>query len=254
MRTTMHHRSLSSLRPHRRTIDEPPTLDLGRVLLGLVIITIGTLYLLQSADALDAGNTIDRWWPTVLITMGIFQLMERSHGQIGPYLLIAAGVLLLLATTDVLPGDAWSYIWPTALIVMGVATIARWSGAGRLPRTESGDVVIASGIFGGPTLVNASQTFRGASLTAVFGGVELDLHDARPASEGARITATAAFGGIDIVVPHGWKITVKATPIFGGVDDKTEHSGDLPENAPTLLVDALAVFGGVEIRHPKHNI
>lgn len=226
-------------------------LDLGRVLLGLVIIAIGTLYLLERADVLDAGATIDDWWPTVIIATGLFQIAERSRALLGPSILIAGGTVLLLATTDVLEGDVWSYAWPTALILIGIVAIARWAGAGPLPRDAGDDVVVASGIFGGPTVASASQSFRGASLTAIFGGVVLDLRAARPAPEGARITATAAFGGVDILVPEGWRITTKTTPIFGGVDDKTRRMQQLPPDAPTVHVDALAVFGGVSIKHSK---
>jgi hypothetical protein len=226
-------------------------LDLGRLLLGLVVVAIGTLYLLESAGVLDAGAAIDDWWPTVIIATGLFQLAERSRATLGPLILIAGGTVLLLATTDVLEGDVWSYVWPGALIAMGLVAIARWAGAGPLPRDAGEDVVVASGIFGGPKVVNASRSFRGASLTAVFGGVTLDLRDARPAPDGARITATAAFGGIDILVPHGWRIAMKSTPIFGGVEDKTRHDPDLPADAPLLTLDALAAFGGVTVKHEQ---
>jgi predicted membrane protein len=227
--------------------------DLGRVLFGLVVIAIGTLYLLERADVLDAGRTIDNWWPTVVIATGMFQLVERSHRPLGSLALVAGGTLLLLGTTDVIQGDVWSYAWPLLFIVAGVVAIARWAGAGPLPRDAGEDVVVASGIFGGPELANASQSFRGASLTAVFGGVVLDLRDARPAPPGARITATAVFGGVDILVPHGWRIAMKGTPIFGGVTDKTKHGAELPADAPSLYVDAFAVFGGVEVKHEREK-
>jgi Cell wall-active antibiotics response 4TMS YvqF/Domain of unknown function (DUF5668) len=252
MNTTSHHShpSLDRLR-HWGDPGQGRAFDFGRVLLGLVGVAIGTLYLLESADVLDAGAAIDGWWPTLIIAIGLFQIAERSRALLGPLLLIGAGTLLLLVTTDVLEGDVWSYVWPAALIVLGITAIARWAGAGPLPRDAGDDVVVASGIFGGPKLTSASQAFRGASLTAVFGGVDLDLREARPAARGARITATAAFGGIDILVPRGWRIAIKGTPIFGGVDDKTEHPADLPDDAPVLQIDAFVVFGGVEVKHTK---
>lgn len=249
--TSQHsHPSLDRLR-HWGDPGPGRALDFGRVLLGLVGIAIGTLYLLQSADVLDAGAAIDDWWPTLIIAIGLFQVAERSRSLLGPLLLVASGTLLLLVTTDVLEGDIWSYVWPTALIVVGIVAIARWAGAGPLPRGAGDDVVVASGIFGGPTLANASQAFRGASLTAVFGGVSLDLRQARPAADGARITATAVFGGIDILVPRGWRITIKGTPIFGGVEDKTEHPAGLPGDAPVLQIDGFVIFGGIEVKHAK---
>jgi len=239
-------------RRHRPAEAGPPRmLDLGRLLLGLVVIAVGALYLLDAAGVLDAGATIDDWWPTVIIAAGVFQLIERSRAAFGPLVLIGGGTLLLLVTTGVVEGDVWSVLWPAALIVLGILAISRWAGAGALPRDAGDDVVVASGIFGGPTVSSASQTFHGASLTAVFGGVELDLRQARPAPEGARITATAAFGGIDILVPHGWRIAVTSTPIFGGFKDKTRHDAALPDDAPILKVDVFAVFGGVEIKHEK---
>jgi hypothetical protein len=45
----------------------------------------------------------------------------------------------------------------------------------------------------------SSRPLLGRWLTAIFGGITLDLRDARPAPEGASINATVAFGGIDIL-------------------------------------------------------
>ena len=109
----------------------------------------------------------------------------------------------------------------------------------------------STAIFGGPKLVCTAQQFRGAWLTAIFGGITLDLRDARPAPEGASINATAAFGGIDIIVPKGWRLSVRSTPIFGGLDDKTDHSQSPADDAPLLHIDAVSVFGGVGIKHGK---
>jgi len=70
--------------------------------------------------------------------------------------------------------------------------------------------------------VSTTQYLQGAWLTAVFGGVTPDLRGARPAPEGASVNATVAFGGVDILVPKGWHISVRSTPIFGGVEIKHE--------------------------------
>ena len=226
--------------------------DYGRILLGLVVIALGSLFLLEAADVLDAGQAISDWWPAVIIAMGVFQLAERVHGVFQPAVFVVAGTVLLLVTSDVIGGNVWDYVWPTAIIVAGLFIISRWRGGEAvLAGVTQDDVVVASGIFGGPTLATASQAFRGGSLTAIFGGVQLDLRSAHPAPDGASITATAVFGGVELLVPHGWRIAIKATPIFGGIDDKTEHQPDLGPDAPVLQVDGLAVFGGIEIKHEK---
>jgi predicted membrane protein len=230
---------------------QPAVRDYGRILLGLVVIVLGTLFLLDSADVLNAGNAIDDYWPTLIIAMALFQIAERTHGWFEPSVFLVAGTVLLLVTTGVISGNAWDYVWPTAIIVAGIFILSRWRTAAARGLMHSDDTIVADGIFGGPTVASVSQQFRGGSLTAIFGGVTLDLRSALPAPEGASINATAVFGGIEILVPHDWRIVVKATPIFGGIEDKTEHTGELPADAPLLRVDGLSVFGGVEIKHEK---
>ncbi len=129
--------------------------DFGRLLLGLVVVAVGSLYLLERADVLDAGATINRWWPSVIVAAGRFQLAERSHSALGPLVLVAAGTVLLLVTTNVAEGDVWSYVWPIAVVVAGCVAIARWAGAGT-PRRGAGDeVVVALGVFGGLSVASA---------------------------------------------------------------------------------------------------
>ena len=227
----------------------PMTMDLTRLLLGLVALAFGVVFLLDAAGAVDGDRVVDRWWPVLLIAIGVFQLLERPRSRTLPLILIGAGATLLLFTTDVAKGDPGPYVGPIILIAIGLAILGRWTTR-TLPATGD-DVVRGAGIFGGPRLASTSQQFRGAALTALFGGVTLDLRQARPVPEGATVTATAAFGGIDILVPRGWNVSVDGTPVFGGVEDKTDRSGPPEPDAPLLRVDAMAVFGGVEVKHEK---
>ncbi len=121
--------------------------------------------------------------------------------------------------------------------------MSRWGGHTIPAGTRTEDVVRSTAVFGGPKLVSTARSFHGGWLTAIFGGITLDLRGAQPAPEGASINATVAFGGIDILVPKGWRISLRTTPIFGGVEDKTDHSARRPD-APVLHVDAVALFGG----------
>jgi hypothetical protein len=231
--------------PHRVT-------DLSRLLLGVVVATLGVLFLLDNGDVLDAGRAIDHWWPVVLVAAGVLTLAERPPSVHRGALLIGIGAVLLLFTTNAVEGSAWDYVWPAAVILAGVAIAARWRGRTTIAEGALADELVRStAIFGGPKLTSTAQRFRGAWLTAIFGGVTLDLRGARPAPEGASINATVAFGGIDILVPRGWRISVRSTPIFGGLDDKTDHSQPPADDAPVLHVDAVAVFGGIDIKHDR---
>jgi hypothetical protein len=225
--------------------------DLSRLLLGLAVISFGTLFLLDSAGVLDADRAIGRYWPLLIVAAGLLTLLERPPAVVRGTLLTGTGTVLLLFTSEVLQGDAWDYVWPVAVILAGLLIVARWSGR-PVPRgAGQEDVIRSTAIFGGPKLVSTAQNLKGAWLTAIFGGITLDLRGARPDPGGAAINATAAFGGIDILVPKGWRLSVRSTPIFGGLEDKTDHSEPPAPDAPTLHVDAVALFGGVEIKHEK---
>ena len=238
--------------PGRHSADRGPVSDLGRLLLGLSIVSFGVILLLGSAGVIDAGSVIDRWWPIVIVAAGLFTLAEHPPAILRGVLLTLAGGVLLLFTTDTVDENAWDYVWPAAIVAVGVVILLRWRGHGPPGAAEAGDdVVRATAVFGGPHLVSSSQRFRGGWLTAFFGGVTLDLRQARIDPGGATINATAAFGGVEILVPRGWRVALRATPILGGAEDKTDRSVTLDDDAPTLRVDAVTVLGGVEIKHEK---
>lgn len=86
------------------------------------------------------------------------------------------------------------------------------------------------------------------SALALFGGVELDLTNA-VAGPAAHLRLRSVFGGIDVVVPDSWRVEVAGRSVMGGVANLTAPD-DVTPDAPVLLVDAIAVFGGIEI-HAK---
>lgn len=229
--------------------------DLGRVLLASVVIAVGGLYLLEAAGVLDAGAAIDDWWPVLLVAVGVFQIIEGTHGGTEPLLWLGAGAVLLASTTDVLGEDAWNWVWPAALVAGGVLILLRWAGVtrGGGRRDASDGMITASGILGGQHVASTAPAFAGAVLTAVLGGVDLDLRQARLDPAGATVTATAVLGGIEILVPRDWRVVTGGTPLLGGIDDAREPQDPAPPvDAPVLRVDAFAVMGGVEVRNtPK---
>ena len=155
-------------------------LDFGRLLIGLTVVTLGVLLLLDSADVLDADRAIDHWWPVLLVAAGLLTLAERPPAVARGTFLAGAGAVLLLFTTDLLDESAWDYVWPALLIVAGLAIMARWSGLTVREGAGLEDLVRATAVFGGPKLVSTARNFHGAWLTAIFGGIKLDLRGRRP--------------------------------------------------------------------------
>lgn len=216
-----------------------------RALLGFLLIAVGAVLLLDQAGTIEAGEVIGDWWPLVPIVLGTGQLLEQRRLNVGPLIVIGVGVLLLLNQLEILQYDIWRVVWPVLLIIAGLALLVR--RAGRVPAGRPDEVVNAAAYFSGNNVVSSSTNFRGASLTAVFGGVSLDLRQAHLSPEGASVSMTAIFGGAELIVPRGWRVQATGMPLFGGFENKAREPGD--PAGPVLNVDATALFGGAEVKY-----
>jgi hypothetical protein len=108
---------------------------------------------------------------------------------------------------------------------------------------EESDELALVAIFDGIRLESRARAFRGGSLLAWFGGIEVDLSAAELAA-GARLTVHTLFGGIEITTPPHWRVESNVKAVAGGIDARAP-AGD--PDAPVLVLDGLAVFGGVEV-------
>jgi hypothetical protein len=102
-------------------------------------------------------------------------------------------------------------------------------------------------VFSGSEIASHSKEFKGGSISSIFGGAEVDLRDAVPVA-GAELDVFTAFGGIEVTVPQGWQVAARGLPLFGAIENVTAKE-QLPDNAPTLSVNATVLFGGLEIKH-----
>ena len=107
----------------------------------------------------------------------------------------------------------------------------------RRPRATDRRGSVPSAVMSGVVRRSNTQTFRGADLTAIMGGCEIDLRQASiaPGTE-AIIDVFAFWGGIDIKVPEDWVVITRAVPLMGGIEDKTHSPGSVP--AKTLILRA----------------
>ena len=219
----------------------------GRLLVGGVLIALGIVFLLDRLGVAQAGTLIGALWPLVIIAAGALQMAVTRRAHIGAAIVVLVGLILLAASLNLLPANAWALFWPVVLIAIGVLFLAGVITRGGLGQTDQRDQAQAFSVFGGQRLINESQQFRGASLTAFFGGVTLDLRQAKLAPDGADVDVMTAFGGAQIIVPVGWRVLFSGVPIFGSFEDKTSHGG--AEEGPQLRIKGTAMFGGVEAKN-----
>jgi hypothetical protein len=109
---------------------------------------------------------------------------------------------------------------------------------------EESDELSLVAVFDGIDLKSRAKGFRGGSMLAWFGGINVDLRDAELAP-GARLTAHTLFGGIALQTPPGWRVESSAKALSGGVDIRTSAQDD--PDAPVLTLEGMVIFGGIAV-------
>jgi predicted membrane protein len=93
-----------------------------------------------------------------------------------------------------------------------------------------------------------SGVFDGGEIDAIIGGVELDLRHAAMKHDTARINVYTLFGGVVILVPKEWEVSVQLSAILGGVDDQTAPQPAGGGARPKLVVTGTVIFGGFVVK------
>lgn len=228
-----------------------------RVTWGFILIILGIGLLLDQFNLIGFGDLISTYWPSILILMGLIGLISRDSSRLSNLVVLAIGLFFQLRNLGYIKVSIWQVFWPSILIIIGLSIIFQRGGTRKhkadvnpekweKENMVDEDVVDYFTIFSAIENSNYSKDFKGGKLTAIFAGIDLDLGDCEIKGDVAVLSATAIFGGIDIIVPPHWNVEVQATPILGGVEKHTKYNRD--ENAPTLKVDGTAIFGGIEIK------
>ncbi len=216
----------------------------GRKVFGSILILLGIGFTLQQLDLIEFSSILSSWWPLLIIIIGLIQIATNSVSKLGGTIIIFIGAMLQLRKLDLIDAGLRKFFWPVLLILVGIKILTHKTHGSW---TNTDDLVNCFAIFSSIVNKNASRNFKGGSITAFFGGAEVDMRNAILSPEGAFLDILVAFGGIDLRVPQGWKVATSGIPIFGGWENKTEITENLQPEATVLNVRCLAAFGGIEI-------
>ena len=220
------------------------------ILWGLVLIVVGVIIGLNTMGITNINIFFDGWWTLFIIVpsfIGLFNDSDKTGNVIG----LVIGGALLLACQGLLNFEmVWKLVVPVALVIIGVSIIFKDSIHGKINSEISKinksqkDIPSYCATFSEQNANFENEEFKGADLTAVFGGVKCDLRQAIINSDTV-IKAESIFGGVEIYVPSNVKVKIKSTPIFGGVTDKSVHN---QESEHTIYINSTCIFGGVDIK------
>ncbi|MDP1675348.1 MAG: DUF5668 domain-containing protein [Bacteroidota bacterium] len=232
-----------------------PSIFSPHFFLGIIIIGVGIIFMLDNMDIIYAADFL-RYWPVLLIAYGITKVSysSKNSGQIFGWILIVIGALKLLDVLNFINFRIWDW-WPIVFILIGLNFLrGSWNRSRNNTANISGDSLNDSdsyikniAMLSGVKRKITSKDFRGGELTAFMGGCEIDLREADMKGSEATLDVVAVWGGIEIRVPMGWSVSVKATPIMGGVEDGTYPSKE--GTSKRLIITGNIVMGGVEIKN-----
>jgi predicted membrane protein len=214
-----------------------------RKVIGIVIIIFGVGFLLQQMGVNGADKILSTWWPILIIGVGLMAWSSNRHAWFGPMIITLVGVISLLDTLHVFEQSAWNYFWPVIIIVIGLRFLGGKKWEGDKSQSTTSAEADTSVMFSGTDKIVTGKLDK-ADLSAWFGGIKLDLRSA-DIQDNAVVHVTAAFGGIEIMVPQNVKAINKVTGVFGGSENKTQAT----DTTKTLTITGTAIFGGVEIKN-----
>jgi len=218
-----------------------------QIVVGLGIVAMG---LLLTAGNLGWVEVDDLWryWPLIIIAGGLAKFVTASSmaGRVTGTVFMIVGALWLGDNLQVIRFRVWDW-WPLVFVLVGLRLIFRSrptpDGAG--VGTVTADQVVSGFAFWSTFRRRiVSTAFKHADLTAIMGGIELDLRGASTPGE-AVIDVFAMWGGIEIKVPPDWAVSNQAMAIMGGIEDKSNATSDARQR---LIIRGFALMGGVEIK------
>lgn len=234
------------------------------IVFSFLLLAAGTILILGNMGIID--KSLFQYifsWQSLLIAVGVFTLSGgiRDH-WFGSTILISIGTLFLIDEIYALQTGVANMIWPILLIIIAIAILVRVFFPRRKPCSStdekaftgmkneysSEDYINVSRVFSGANLFVKTQNFKGGQASFVFGGGEFDFRDAKLAEGTNILKIECVFGGVKILVPEDWDISLETSGVFGGFsDDRRRVSIEKIDQTRKLIIKAEAVFGGGEI-------
>lgn len=222
---------------------------LVRAFFGVTIVALGGVLLLRNLEIIKFDSWNVFWgtvWAAGLVLAGLVTIVssQRLLTRAWGLLLMAAGVSVGLNAYGIIDVSIWKLFWPVVLIAVGLMMVFSIGSANRKRAEESStdDNEKVAIFYGEQSRVRGDYT--GGSLTAVFGGVDLDLRQAN-IKDGAIIDVFTFCGGININLPDDVIVKNEVRGVLGGSDDKTMSK---PSAKKTIYLKGECVLGGLEIK------
>ena len=224
----------------------------------LVGLAIGLFLLLMAQDVIDGEKLWALLLATVCVLIGVNLLfpkkLSKDSGDAGTtdrFDRVEKDASHTAKASDI------EYVTDAEVVEDAVYRVVREEGGSSAENSHenrqtyesagSMDKIVCSAVFSGRDIRVDNSYFNGADLSALFGGIDLNLKNAL-IDKNVTINVQAIFGGIDILMPSNVRVVVDVTPILGGVDNGTRMPLGADENTPTVFIRGTCLFGGLDVK------
>lgn len=224
----------------------------NRVIIGVILVLAGLFLVIRNTGIFpDFIDNVIFSWPMLLVTIGVVMTLSASEKTAG-IIVMAVGGFFMIPLIFRETFHMYNMFWPSIFIIVGVIFIASkrrgWNSI-TSKGMASDDYIDYVNVFSGGERQIISQNFQGGKISAVFGGIELDLTKAKLAPGVSVLEIACVFGGATIIVPDEWSVTIEVTPILGGFNDSRKLiPGRQADDTRKLLIKGAVIFGGGEVK------
>lgn len=220
----------------------------SNILWGLIFIALGIIWGVNALGIANINIFFEGWWTLFIIVPSLLEIIKKPKDT-GNYIFLLLGIVLLLAARDIISFSViLRLIFPVTFVLIGLSIMFKGNQNNKVGEkikaidTDGSELYIAT--FSESRVKLQADEFKNSKVEAVFGSVYMDISNCQ-ITEDRVIKATAIFGSVDVKVPQDVNVKVKSTGIFGGTSNRTKNTNT--EGKPTIYIDSLALFGGVEI-------
>lgn len=224
--------------------------DYTKYIIGFLLIFIGLILGLNAFGITNINLFFSGWWTLFIIIPSLVGLINDKE-KTSSLIFLIIGVWLFLAERDLIEYELLiKLLLPVILISIGLLLVFKdvLSINGKEIKkinanNKENNNYIA--VFGSQDLKFEDDKVENLDLKSLFGGIKLDLRDAKIEKD-IVINTLSVFGGIDIYVPDDVKVKVSSTPFFGGVEVKRKKQSSKKEI--TIYLNSVCIFGGVDVK------
>lgn len=223
------------------------------IIFGSILVLLGVGFLANEfIDGFDIGEIIQYVWPSIFVLLGLKLIVDNPKSPFGGIIFLVLGGAFFVE--EIFDFNVWR-LWPVILIVIGLSVIfprlfrSNAVSIDSSKKSESktvfnGDEINKSVAFWGAEETVTSQNFTGGAISVAFGGMELDLSQAKFKDGTAELRVTVGFGALEVEVGDNVKVVNNTTAFLAGVENKVRSSAEADQ---TLIINGNVFFGAVEI-------